>query len=131
MVNIISRDKLNDLELVFNNELSHLSYTVNGNEIYILSPKLKVIEDNYLDVDKGILVNEIKIYNSNQITKQLINTLSVNILDNGLEGKVEDDFRLYKIGNKLMVNLSDYMIKMFHPKYKSYLELVSYLKTFT
>lgn len=90
----------------------------------------KLIEElNYINLKESILYNEVLIYNKGKLVHNIKNSIKVK-LDSSVdlsEGIHLDDITLYSIGNKQMEDLSDYMVKMFHPKYKSYKQLIDYL----
>lgn len=75
---------------------------------YIVEDK-EYIEDNHL-------ISEVKVYSQGEVTS-FINKL-----------KLSDDGKA-RIGGYELQDLNKYMYRMFHPKYKTYLELKEYYKS--
>lgn len=73
-----------------------------------------VTEEEY--ILEGKLVSKIKVYLNGEIKRIIKNSIKVVETEDGV-----------KIGGQYIHELNPYMLKMFHPKYKSYKQLIDYL----
>lgn len=74
-----------------------------------------VTEEEY--ISDGKLVSKIKVYLNGEIKHIIKNSIKVVETEDGV-----------KIGGQYIHELNPYMLKMFHPRYKSYIEFKEYVK---
>lgn len=90
--------------------------------------ELKGIEDNeglYVEESTYLtnsdsseeLVSKLRIFNNNILEHEIKNSIGVRVTKEGVQ-----------VGDKLLKDMSIYMYRMFHPKYRSYKQLLDYLE---